>query len=123
QSLLAVPRYLYMLDEWAGREVLTLREQVAESFGHLRSLEGERSRLELDARERARLIDLYSFQTREITEANLTPGEEDELRADSRRLANAQKLAESAAIAANGITGDRGILENLSALTRSLQEA
>ena len=47
-------------------------------------------------RERARLIDLYTFQIQEIGEAALEPQEEAELRAGSKRLANAQKLAEAA---------------------------
>ena len=123
QSLLAVPRHLDMLDEWGGGEVLSLRGRVGTVFNRLRSLEQERAALETDARERARLADLYRFQVEEITAANLTEGEEEELKAESRRLANAQKLAESAESAASGLAGDGGVTESLSAVARALQDA
>ncbi len=122
QSLLAVTRHLDMLDDWGGKEVLALREQVGDAYRILRSLEVERAALETDARERARLLDLYGFQAREITEANLVEGEEEELRADSRRLANAQTLAESAESASAGLTGEGGTVESLSAVRRSLED-
>jgi DNA repair protein RecN (Recombination protein N) len=125
QSLLAVPRHLLILDEWGGREVLALRAEAAEAFQTCRRLETERAALETDARERAHLMDLYQFQTQEIGEANLTPGEEEALLNDARRLANAQKLAEAAGATAAVLTGedDAGLLESLAASTRALEEA
>ena len=123
QSLLSIPRHIQMLDEWGGPEILSLRSEVGGAYRDLRSLEEERASLERDARERARLIDLYTFQAREISEAALAEDEEQDLKADSRRLANAQKLAESAARAAADLTGDSGVVESLSSLVRSLQGA
>ena len=123
QSLLAVPRHIGMLDDWGGKDVIALRTHVGEAYRILRSLEAERSELETDARERARLLDLYSFQAREITEANLVEGEEEELHADARRLSNAEKLAESTSSVCAGITGEGGSVETLSKLSRSLEEA
>ncbi|MDI9259918.1 DNA repair protein RecN [Alicyclobacillus sendaiensis] len=46
-------------------------------------------------RERAQQMDLYALQVRELEEAGLRPGEEDELRAERERLKRAQQMAES----------------------------
>lgn len=125
QSLLAVPRHLDILDEWGGRETLALCAEVAEAHQACQRLERERAALETDARERAHLIDLYQFQTQEIAEARLTPGEEEALLHDSRRLANAQRLAETAGAAASALSGDdgEGVVTMLAAAIRGVEEA
>src|SRR5579872_995175 len=88
-------------------------------------MEQERAALETDARERAHLIDLYQFQTQEIAEASLTPGEDEELQGDARRLANAQKLTAAAAEMTATLTGDHrgGLIEMLAGSLRGLEEA
>ncbi len=124
QSLLSVPRHLDILDEWGGKEVIALRGQVAEAYHHRVRLERERAELETSARERAHLIDLYQFQIHEIAEAGLTPGEEEEIVGEARRLANAQRLAEIAATVASALSGEErtGALEALGAAARCLEE-
>jgi len=124
QSLLSVPRHLDILDEWGGQRVTDARSACAEAFAALRELEREKASIETDARERARLIDLLSFQVREIEEASLTPGEEAELQSAHRVLANAQRLTELAAQAATALAGDEGsVLDGLTAALRAAQEA
>jgi DNA repair protein RecN (Recombination protein N) len=125
QSLLAVPRHLDMLDDWGGKAIHALRAQVAASYQALQRLRREKESLETDARERARLLDLYAFQVREIQEASLTEGEDEELAAEYKRVANAQKLAESAASAAAALNGSEGggALEALAVALRLLEEA
>jgi DNA repair protein RecN (Recombination protein N) len=126
QSLLAVARHLDMLDEWGGKAIQSLRAEVAQAFQHVQRLRREKESLETDARERAHLLDLYQFQVKEINDAKLTVGEDEELAADHRRVANAQKLAEAAASAAESLSGAEsgaGALEALSAAMRVLEEA
>lgn len=126
QSLLAVARHLDILDEWGGKPILALRSKVAEAYQSLQRLRREKESLETDARERAHLLDLYRFQVKEIEEAKLTVGEDEELSADHRRIANAQKLAESAMAAAESLSGGdngTGALEALAAAQRVLEEA
>jgi DNA repair protein RecN (Recombination protein N) len=127
QSLLAVSRHLDMLDDWGGREVAALRAQVAEAFLAAQRLRREKESLEADARERAHLIDLYQFQVKEITDARLTEGEDEELASEYKRAANAQKLAEAALTAAEalggGDSGSGGALNALNMAVRVLEEA
>jgi DNA repair protein RecN (Recombination protein N) len=120
-----VSKHLDILDEWGGKDVAALRSQAAGAYQAHHRLLQERAALETDARERSHLIDLYAFQVREIQDANLQPGEEEELVADSRRLANAQKLAEASAAGAAALNGDdgRGLLGELAAAMRALEDA
>lgn len=125
QSLLTVARHLDMLDDWGGKAIQTLRTEVGETYSALQRLRREKEELETDARERAHLLDLYQFQVNEIGQAKLNPGEEEELTAEYRRGANAQKLAESAQMAAEALSGGEaeGVLDVLATAVRLLEEA
>ncbi len=126
QSLLTTSRHIDMLDEWGGKTIQSLRADIAQTYHQLQTLRREKSQLEQDARERAHLLDLYQFQSKEIQDANLRVGEDEELQAEHRRVANAQRLAEVAGLCVEALGGgneDRGVLEGLSATLRALEEA
>ncbi len=125
QSLLAVSRHLDMLDDWGGKAVQSLRSEVTAAFQKVQSLRREKDELEKDARERAHLLDLYQFQVKEIKDAQLKPGEDEELQTEHNRVANAQKLAEAAQAAATTLTGEDGggALESLATAVRALEDA
>jgi len=125
QSLLAVARHLDMLDDWGGKPVQSLRAEVATAYQKVHSLRREKADLERDARERTHLLDLYQFQVKEIGDARLTVGEDEELQTEHNRVANAQRLAEAAQLAAVALSGEdsAGILGSLSTAARALEEA
>ncbi|MDQ2800543.1 MAG: DNA repair protein RecN [Armatimonadota bacterium] len=143
QSLLASDRHVDILDNWGGKDALALRAEVAALHSEVNALKREREQLRTDARERARMLDLYRFQQDEIAGANLQSGEEEELVSDRSRLANSEKLSAAAADAYAKLSGsERGagamdglnaalsavehaaaLDENLSALTETLQSA
>ena len=125
QSLLAVSRHLDMLDSWGGKSLLTLRESISAIWNSQQKLRREKESLEKDFRERARLLDLYRFQIEEIRDAKLQPGEDIELAAEHKRIANSQKLSDQAAQAASLIGGgdeEVGILRGLRLAVRALEE-
>jgi DNA repair protein RecN (Recombination protein N) len=77
-----------LLDAYAGVEL----EDVSAAFANWKQT-GERiAELEQDEQDRMRLVDLWSFQSREIGEARLTAGEDERLEAEKRVLANAEKI-------------------------------
>jgi DNA repair protein RecN (Recombination protein N) len=109
QSLLAADRHVDILDNWGGKDALALRQSVAALFGETNALKRERERLRTDARERARMLDLYRFQQEELDGADLRLGEEEELVADRSRLANSEKLSAAAGDAYATLSGaERG---------------
>lgn len=82
------------------------REAVAAAYAALRDCRAEHARLSEAAAERARREDFLAFQVREIDEAKLVPGEQEELAAERRRLRHAERLGAEAAGAAACLTGD-----------------
>lgn len=80
-----------LLDRYAG--LTALRSEVAADIRELRALRRELSALRSDERELARRIDLLAHQTEEIAAARLQPSEEEELRREHSRHANAERIA------------------------------
>lgn len=89
-SLLRVRAHLDLLDRYS--ELWDLRERVAVQVAELRSVRQELDKLVRDERALARRADLLQFQIQEIGNANLQPGEEEELLQERNRLANAEQL-------------------------------
>jgi DNA repair protein RecN (Recombination protein N) len=102
-SLLREREHVGLLDRYAG-----LDAQVAEMAGLVRRVRQVRRDLEglrQDERERARRIDLLTYQVEEIRAARLQPDEPAELEIERRRLANAEQLAALSAEALQPIQG------------------
>jgi DNA repair protein RecN (Recombination protein N) len=72
------------------------RVEVGRQVAQLRKVRAELQRLRQDARTIAQRIDLLSFQTEEISQARLQPGEDVEMEGERRRLANAEALLQLA---------------------------
>ena len=126
QSLLSSDRHIDILDNWCGKGALALRAETAVLYSQVSALKREREQLRTDARERARMLDLYRFQQEEVAGANLKPGEEEELSADRSRLANSEKLSASAAESYALISGAErsgGALDALNAALASVEHA
>ena len=96
QSLLLVPLHVDMFDTWVGESAAELKTRISERYVQLQSIRSERDRLLTDERNRARLLDLYQFQLKEVEAARLEAGEEESLAAERNRLANAEKLYSAA---------------------------
>ena len=89
-SLLRVREHVELLDRYAG--LGKERAQMAEEVRSLRQIRHDLTALRQDERERARRIDLLTYQVQEITAARLSPEEEADLLAERTRLANAEQL-------------------------------
>jgi DNA repair protein RecN (Recombination protein N) len=83
---------LKLLDAFAGVPV----DSVAEAFGRWKGIAARIQELEQGEQDRLRLLDLWSFQRREIEEAKLQPGEDEQLETEKRVLANAEKIYSAA---------------------------
>lgn len=93
-SLLRVNQHLRLLDSYAN-----VHDQLAEyqnTYHQLQSLRQELDSLRIAEREAARQIDTLNYQINEIETAHLKPDEEEELREERNRLANAEGLANAA---------------------------
>jgi DNA repair protein RecN (Recombination protein N) len=99
QSLLREEHHINFLDALGDADFIQTKAEVAELSRRRSALRQELHELQTDERDRLRAIDLLTFQVQEIEKAALTPGEEEELAAERNRLANAEKLHESATTA------------------------
>jgi DNA repair protein RecN (Recombination protein N) len=102
-SLLAQAEQLNVLDRFAGTG--ELRTEFARLVYELRGVRAALEALISGARERERRIDLLTFQSGEIEEANLYTDEEERLTIEREVLENAERLAEEAALAHSLLAG------------------
>jgi DNA repair protein RecN (Recombination protein N) len=77
-----------LLDRFAGIST----DAVAESHAHWRTAADKLEDLLQGEQDRLRMVDLWSYQNKEIASANLTPGEDEALETEKRVLANSEKL-------------------------------
>ncbi|GAP12309.1 DNA replication and repair protein RecN [Longilinea arvoryzae] len=90
-SLLHVKSHLGLLDRYAGTEEAL--NAYRQTFHVLRGVQRDLVGLRQSEQDAARKTDLLNFQANEIEAANLQAGEEEELRQERTRLANAENLA------------------------------
>jgi len=81
-----------LLDAFAGIQL----EETGEAFARWKSIAARIEELEQGEQDRLRLLDLWTFQKREIEEARLQPGEDERLEVEKRVLANAEKIYSAA---------------------------
>ncbi|MEA3345975.1 MAG: DNA repair protein RecN [Chloroflexota bacterium] len=89
-SLLRAREHIDFLDRYGG--LWPQRRKLAAKVEALRQVREELTNLRRDERELARRVDLLEYQVQEINAAGLVMGEEEELRAERTRLANAERL-------------------------------
>ena len=110
---------LDLLDAFAGTQL----EAVGESFSSWKNIVSRIQELERDEQDRVRLLDLWSFQKREIEEAKLQSGEDERLETEKRVLANAEKIYSSAISAFDLLyEGDTSTSASVRAAQKHLEE-
>lgn len=102
-SLLKPRSHLPLLDAYAGLQ--EEQKAFAKEVASFTKLQHELDELRRNERQRTQRIDMLQFQIKEVDAANLSVGEEEDLRAERTRLANAEQLMRSASEAVTLITG------------------
>lgn len=122
QTLLKTENHLRLLDGFAGS--LSLREEFASRFEAYQAAKNELAALEQGEREAERRLDLLTFQSAEIGDAKLHPGEEEELAEERLRLSHSGKLLSVSQQAFETLYGgDAALLGGLRRIIGSLAEA
>jgi len=113
-SLLRVRNHLDLLDRFAVVEApLAAYREVFSRLGDVRK---ELLKLRQSEEDAARRLELLTFQVDEIAAAGLEPGEEEKLKSERTRLANAENLSSQANIALAAL--DESELDSSSATDR-----
>ncbi len=113
QSLLSKKKHLEILDGYAKQRIAGKKEVLAAEYRKYRKLKEEWENARIDTEEQKRELSFLEFEVKEITDANLVPGEDEELEADFRKFSNGKKIMEAANNAYFSCGGDR---ENASEL-------
>src|SRR6202165_5063974 len=94
ESILAFdgPARLSLLDAFAAGKT----ESVSETFARWKGIRDHIVELERNEQDRLRLLDLWTFQKREIEQAKLQPEEDERLETEKRVLGNAEKIYNAA---------------------------
>jgi DNA repair protein RecN (Recombination protein N) len=113
------PARLALLDAYAQSHLSAVHEAYAE----WKALRDRIEALQLDEQDRLRLVDLWTYQTREIEQANLRPAEDGELENEKRVLANAEKIYNAAMNAFDLLyEGNASAAASLRAAQKQLEE-
>jgi len=90
QTLFNPETHLEILDAFAGNG--GLRGEVAEAYQRWTAVRRELDSLRHDEAKKFQLVDTLKFQIAELERAQLSPGEDEKLEEERRRLANVEKL-------------------------------
>lgn len=83
---------LELLDSYAGVQLGPL----CQAFEEWKGIKARIEELERGEQDRLKLVDLWTFQKREIEDTKIQPGEDERLEAEKRVLANAEKIYNAA---------------------------
>ena len=106
ESLLSfdAPARLALLDGFAASHL----DPIAAAYDSWNAIRRRIEELQQGEQDRLRLVDLWIFQNREITEARLQPCEDERLETEKRVLANAEKIYNAAMQAFEALSRDNG---------------
>ncbi len=95
QSLLYQDRQLEILDAFGKEQLGGKKAAAKECFRKWQKLERELSSCRMDEEQRRREIAFLEFELGEISQAQLTPGEDEELEERYRKMSNGRQILES----------------------------
>lgn len=108
QSLLKSSKHIEILDSYIGDEITDIKIRLKDIVQEIKKIDEELSQSDIDETRRLRDIDFLNHEIEEIQNANLKPGEDEELEAEYKRLSNADKIIGSLAEADRELSGDMG---------------
>ena len=120
QSLLNTSKQKQILDSYAGEELSAILSRVRQLYTEYQEVLEEIRKTDVDGATRKRELDLASFELQEILDANLQPGEDEELENAYRRMVNSQKISGGVGAAYTICSEGREAVSDL--LSRAIRE-
>lgn len=99
QLLLSKKKHLEILDEYAKEGLEEKKRKLFEQYHAYRRLKEEYEAAKIDTNEQQRELSLLEYEVKEIEEAKLVPGEDEELEEQFKRFSNGKKIMESVSLA------------------------
>ncbi|MCK8626849.1 DNA repair protein RecN [Fructobacillus cardui] len=123
--LLNQDHHLDLLDQFAEADLNRDKNEYQQLFYRYRDITRQIDQLKNRRQDINQRLDLLSFQQEELKEANLQPGEEDQLLADRSKLANHKKIADALDQAQQALNPglDGGAIDLLAAAHQAMTQA
>ncbi len=93
QSLLRPAQQLQIVDEYGGEEIAHRKAQYRRFYDEWLAIKQKLDKSRVNTQEMAQRLDMLNWQIKEIESAKLTAGEDEQLEADIKVLANAEKIS------------------------------
>lgn len=120
QDLLNNRYHLQYVDGFVGEKIIPLKEEYDQKYETYSKIKQKLKENYGDEKERQRQLDLLKYQAKEIKEANLTKGEEEELENKRKRMANAEKIAKN--LQEVDVSLSENAIDSLSSAIRALEK-
>lgn len=105
QSLLSKKKHLDILDIYAKSALGARKEALVVAFAEYKKLKEEWNTSSMDGEARARELSFLEFEIKEIEDAALRVGEDEELEEQFKRFSNGRKIMEAVGYAKEAIDG------------------
>ncbi|MDR0840939.1 MAG: DNA repair protein RecN [Christensenellaceae bacterium] len=121
QSLLSKARHMDYLDAFGGPRSAESKDRVAAAYARYKALREELLGGFGSEDERAREIDVLTYQINEIEQAGLQAGEEEALKAERTILSNAERIEKALETGAALVSGEAAALSCLGEALREVK--
>ncbi|MBF8437554.1 DNA repair protein RecN [Halanaerobiaceae bacterium Z-7014] len=126
QNLLQNSYHIELLDELLPGETKDKLLEIEDVYYQLKEILEEKERLNQQASERARRLDIIEYQLDEIETANLKAGELEEIESKLKRLENIEDISATIYKAIDSISGDqhnqKALLDQLGTISSNLSK-
>ena len=123
QDLLEAKTPLKVLAAAGGAKLAAALSAYQESYAAYQAAAGRVQELEHSSADRELLLDRYGWEIKEITEAKLRSGEQEELQAENRKLQNGARILDDVTEAHGALDDESGALNALAGAKESLRDA
>ena len=120
QALLREEKQLEFLDAYGKEETGPAREAVKEAYRTYRMCCSERKAMDMDEGARSREMAFLEFELKQISDASLKEGEDEELEQSFRRMTGSQRMLETLMKVRNLTGTEGGAAEQISEACREL---
>lgn len=121
QSLLHKKKHLEILDEYGKEQLEEKKKILKQRYQEYQDIQEEKQRALSEGEGRDRELSFLEYEIQEIEDANLVPGEDEELEASYRKMANNRKIMEAAGSAYEMTGGSGSATEQLGRALKELQ--
>ncbi|MBQ9793007.1 MAG: DNA repair protein RecN, partial [Clostridia bacterium] len=119
-ELLKVKNHLSILDSYAGAKLADNKNEILELCNKIKEIDSLMQSLGGNWQNRERELELLDFQIKDIENANLKIGEDEDIKVEIDRLSNFEKIFESINLSVNSL---KGVDEYISEAIRNLSIA